>query len=276
MNNDEVDPVDDAIAHAISNSLPFSVIRSRKELTAVVSPKCSPTAWHLLHQCAGVYPKGDSKVLKHFRETHIKAAASADVYVHHRCNDQNVSRILLEMAGNTSVMRGSLKHCTYPRLESSAWVRALAGKRVLLISPFAMTMLKQYTTKELQLPVFKLGAFVAVQSIAGNHPHSNWIESLDIMKKRLREVDFDVALLSCGGYGFALCDFIKTELGKVAIYCGGGLQCWFGIRGYRWRHIHAANKEDSVGRKFNPALWVSPSDEEKPPNYKSVENGCYW
>ena len=47
-------------------------------------------------------------------------------------------------------------------------------------------------------------------------------------------MDFDIALLGCGCYGHPLCDFIRNELNKSAIYVGGGLQLLFGVMGKRW------------------------------------------
>ena len=49
-------------------------------------------------------------------------------------------------------------------------------------------------------------------------------------------MDFDIALLGCGCYGHPLCDFIRNELNKSAIYIGGGLQLLFGVMGGRWIH----------------------------------------
>lgn len=50
----------------------------------------------------------------------------------------------------------------------------------------------------------------------------------------IKKLDFDVALLSCGGYGNHLSYFIYKEMNKSALYIGGGLQIWFGIMGKRW------------------------------------------
>ena len=100
---------------------------------------------------------------------------------------------------------------------------------------------------------------------AGNHIHSNWEETLNIMKEDIKNIDFDIALISCGGYGLLLGDFIK-ELGKGAIYVGGGLQLQFGVMGKRWEH----NEMFLQSQK-----WIRPSKDELPPHPERIEGGCY-
>ena len=81
---------------------------------------------------------------------------------------------------------------------------------------------------------------------------------------------FDVALLSCGGYGILILDYL-TKIGKSAIYVGGVLQMYFGIYGRRWM---VENKD--ILNIFLNKHWSRPKDSEKPKNYKSIESGCYF
>ena len=85
------------------------------------------------------------------------------------------------------------------------------------------------------------------------------------MKKDISKLEFDIALVSCGGYGLLLCDFIKRELEKGAIYIGGGLQLQFGVMGNRWEN-------DSM---FQGQKWIRPSPDELPPHPERVEGNCY-
>jgi hypothetical protein len=108
-----------------------------------------------------------------------------------------------------------------------------------------------------------------IQSIGDSGPHSSWLESLEFMKSEISDIDFDIALLGCGGYGMPLASFIKNELNKPSIYIGGGLQILFGIKGDRWD-----NHED-VGKFYN-SYWSRPLQTERPDAANSVEGGCYW
>ena len=88
----------------------------------------------------------------------------------------------------------------------------------------------------------------------------------------IERLDFDIALLGCGGYGLPLCNFIYKKMNKSAIYVGGGLQLLFGIMGNRWENIpmwkEIINKNDT---KF-----IRPSGTEICTNKERVENACYW
>jgi glutamate racemase len=101
-----------------------------------------------------------------------------------------------------------------------------------------------------------------------NGPHQNYFETLDAIFDEIREKDFDIAILGCGAYGHTLCHRIDSEMGKDAMYLGGAIQTLFGILNTRDK-----NKGDIKTNEF----WITEIPEEyKPPNYKTIENGCYW
>ncbi|GHU00749.1 hypothetical protein FACS1894186_2010 [Alphaproteobacteria bacterium] len=158
------------------------------------------------------------------------------------------------------------------------WTRVLAGRKVLVISPLADSITRQYEKRRLIwpdnpdiLPDFTLRTLKAVQSIADakdDLPYASWFEALADMERQIAAVDFDVALISAGAYGQPLGAFVKG-LGKQAVVVGGGLQIMFGIKGARW--------EESPD--FSPLFnehWVSPSAAERPRGLEKVERGCYW
>lgn len=88
------------------------------------------------------------------------------------------------------------------------------------------------------------------------------------MYQKAMEIDFDIAIVGCGAYGFPLAAKIKAA-GKQVIHMGGVTQVLFGIKGRRW----VENPRSEL--KFNDA-WVYPMSSETPQNNKVVENGCYW
>jgi hypothetical protein len=105
-----------------------------------------------------------------------------------------------------------------------------------------------------------------------NRIHKNWVETFEIMCNDISKLDFDVALLGCGGYGLPLCHYIKTTLGKSAIYVGGGLQLLFGVMGKRW-------ETNEMWKRIiaeNDTKFVKPSQAEQIPNQTNIEGGCYW
>jgi hypothetical protein len=114
--------------------------------------------------------------------------------------------------------------------------------------------------------------YKSFQTSAGNTTHSDWKETFAIMCDEIKDLEFDIALLGCGGYGLPLCNFIKKELKKSAIYIGGGLQLLFGIMGKRWENWEQWKNIISE----NGCNFIHPSGDEIIPNCDRVENGTYW
>lgn len=155
------------------------------------------------------------------------------------------------------------------------WSHLLAGKRVLVISPFAEQIEEQYEKRHLLfqaepeiLPEFTLVTIPAILTSgkAASKEFDNWFEVLDYLKLEILKKDFDIALVGAGAYGTPLCLYIKS-LGKMAIQSGGATQLLFGLMGKRWE------KREYVARHVNPH-WSRPT--VKPYGHKNIEGGCYW
>lgn len=159
---------------------------------------------------------------------------------------------------------------------SKPWTEALEGKKVLVIHPFVETICKQYEKRteiwpeRKVLPKFELFTIKAVQSASGecDTRFKDWFEALNYMKSEIQKIDFDIAIIGCGAYGFPLASYVK-KMGKQAIHLGGGTQLLFGIMGKRWE------TDEEVVKCVNQA-WTRPSNEETPDNKECVEGGCYW
>lgn len=156
------------------------------------------------------------------------------------------------------------------------WTRALEGKKVLVVHPFAETIQEQYRKRDLIfpnniLPEFELKVMPAVQSIAGENPQfDTWFDALESMKKEIAKTEFDICILGCGAYGFPLATYVKS-LGKKAIHLGGVTQMLFGIKGARWEEYIVYPYENLMNEH-----WVRPGENEKPKDAVKVEGGCYW
>ena len=162
-----------------------------------------------------------------------------------------------------------------PYYFSKPWSKALEGKKVLVIYPFKDSIISQYKKRSLLfensdvLPAFDLSVIKAVQSIAGTETEfDNWFSALDYMYEEAIKIDFDVAIIGCGAYGFPLAAKLK-KAGKQAIHLGGATQILFGIWGSRWETVEPI-------RKLKNEYWVRPSKDETPSGAKKVENACYW
>lgn len=165
------------------------------------------------------------------------------------------------------------------RCPKKPWTEALEGKKVLVIHPQAQIIEQQYRKRELLfpgtniLPEFELHVLKAVQTNAGetDERYQNWFEALMDMYHQAMQIDFDLAILGCGAYGFPLAAKMK-QAGKQAVHLGGITQLLFGIHGKRWDE----DKNHQFLQKYYSDAWVRLSDKDKPKNANAVEDGCYW
>lgn len=163
-----------------------------------------------------------------------------------------------------------------PYYHLNPWSKNLIDKKVLVIHPFSESIKNQYFSKRDKLfndknvlPNFQLSTIKAVQSIANNKTDFNtWFDALDSMYSDILKSDFDIAIIGAGAYGLPLASFIKS-IGKKAIHMGGASQILFGLKGNRW------DNHKFISNLYNE-YWIRPSLDDKPMNYKKVEDGCYW
>lgn len=162
-----------------------------------------------------------------------------------------------------------------PYFHQHPWSDVLEGMKVLVIHPFEDSIREQYFKRELLfddkrvLPKFDLQIIKAVQSIAGTPTDfKDWFEALDYMKREIDKLDFDIAIIGCGAYGFPLAAYVKS-IGKKAVHLGGATQMLFGIKSKAWEN----NPNFS---KFINLHWIRPNEQERPANYHAVEGGRYW
>ena len=159
------------------------------------------------------------------------------------------------------------------------------NKKILIVNSHINTINSQISNnnyKKLFIkPLFddstKIKIYKPSQQNAGNNDVNNWIYHIEKMKSDINELNknynFDIALLSCGGFGMLLSDYIYTKLNKSVIYVGGSLQLFFGIIGNRWRN------HPIISKLFNN-YWTNVLESDKPKslnnNPKLCENSCYW
>jgi len=170
---------------------------------------------------------------------------------------------------------GDIEFFINKKTSAKAWFGALKGKRVLVVHSFAATMESQYKKRVFDFPQFASIQFYRAsntQSEATDKHQTSWSAELARMEVEIGKLEFDIALIGCGAYSSPLGFFIKDKMGKSAIIMGGALQLFFGIYGERWiSHPDYAHLRAHWNDK-----WVRPAEEERPKNFKKIENGAYW
>lgn len=170
-------------------------------------------------------------------------------------------------------------------LLENVWTKALKGKRVLVISPFTKTIRQQYEKREFLFPgkeiLPEFGELLTYKSLMTigdmkDDRFATWFDALEHMKREILLMDFDIALLGCGAYGFPLAADIR-KAGRQAVHMGGVLQILFGIMGKRWDGTRTGGMlhiREDIAKYYNE-YWTYPI-EERPKEASKVEYGPYW
>lgn len=178
-------------------------------------------------------------------------------------------------------------HLLDPFWSMKPWTKALEGKRVIVIHPFAELIEAQYNDRRTLLfnnldilPKFQLRTIKAVQSLGGSsNDFADWFEAVEWMKQEIDKEDYDIALIGCGAYGFPLAAHCKRQ-DKKAVHLGGALQLLFGIRGNRWDDPMYGVKEWGIPEGMYSTLpnehWIRPGKTGRPRNADQIEGACYW
>lgn len=222
-----------------------------------------------LLRTTGVFP-ADEDILTRFSARTIDDSRELDILGSWNAREQQLAKIFFPKA-NAVPLDDLL-----PFFFKNPWSEALNGKDVLVISPFDETIKYQYARREklfsdgAVLPKFRLITYKPVMSFLGlETPYKDWFEALEKMCSDIAKLQFDVAILGCGAYGFSIGAFIKRELRRQAIHLGGATQLIFGIKGGRW------DCWPRFSALYNDA-WTRPGAAERSANFRQLEGGAYW
>jgi len=164
----------------------------------------------------------------------------------------------------------------YHYIHRQPWTHALRGQRILIISAFVDSIRAKIDTGEkiYGVDLFPDCEFVFVKppQTQASNPSRVFTEELYDFNKDVEAVRdaFDVALVSCGGYGNLICSNIY-DMGKSCILVGGVLQMYFGIYGNRWMK----DNKDVLTMYLNEH-WSRPQAQERPRAFENIEGGCYF
>ncbi len=229
----------------------------------------------------GIYCKNNNITVfeKYFEELNNAIENSDILACFNNSNIESIQNVYSTMYNLTKIHSRSLEPFYVMQDNEIPWTHYLFGKKVLVVNPFTDSMKKQldnnfqiFKDKKIFLDGQEFIFYKSFQTHGNHYIHNNWLETFTIMCNDIEKLEFDIALLGCGGYGLPLCNFIKTKMNKSSIYIGGGLQLLFGVMGHRW-----INRDDwKKIIKENNTNFVFPSENEKLDNKNTIENSAYW
>jgi len=145
----------------------------------------------------------------------------------------------------------------------------IRDKNVLIINPMSKLMKEQHDSGKL----FNIG-FPRVNSIQYymndytffNKPcksNYNSFEHVDNIMQEINSVECDYIVISCGSISSLIAN--RLDMNKNYLIIGSNLLTLFAIKHDRIKDTNQYNEN-----------WIDVPDEYKPPEYKMIENGCYW
>jgi hypothetical protein len=283
FNVPDIQKSNEIIKNYININKPFSIVRAPTETIIALKYKKYNTIdaedLRILSNFGGIYANDINLIMKYL-DMYLDATMHGDILACYNMQQHLNNQNKLSNEYNLQKIHSRSVEPWYACLENiKPWSNDLYGKKVLIINPFVDSFQKQiknnfkiFKNKEIFHPQQHFEFYKCYQTSSGNHIHNNWLETFTIMCNDIKKIDFDIALLGCGGYGLLLCDFIKRQLNKSAIYVGGGLQLMFGVMGKRWE-----NREDwKQIIHENDCRFIRPSGDEIIKNNHLLEGSCYW
>jgi len=245
--------------------------REAEELRSGRKSKVLCSILHELHLHSGVFPPTQETLIR-FADAFVEAAPEIDVlgvwfldgernFVGRHVPKARLIR-LIPLEPYTS--------------KETPWSALLAGKRVVVVSPFTRSIESQYArrgevwrARPEVLPGFQLRTVrVPLSDCLVKSPYPDWFAALDALKRKLASEPFDVAIIGAGAFSIPLAVEAK-RLGGIGIHLGGATQLLFGILGGRW-------EDSECLRPFVNDSWVRPSGDERPARFRKMEGGSYW
>ena len=249
----------------------------------IVGNSVSPELFRNMLYVAGI-SFGDSTDVELYINLYDIAVSHCDILGVWTGNMRNqavnyYNHIASEHAKIRQIAAQALEPYYYMDSSSYQFSNIFENKRVLIISSHYETVKAQLEkrTALFNKPIFaentQFYVYKPPQQNGGSHDGQPWSIHFDEMKNDLRKIkgsfNFDIALVSCGGFGMIISDYIFSELKSSVMYVGGALQIYFGIMGQRW------TENERIARHVN-SEWVRPMDEDKPKLPILCENNCYW
>lgn len=267
------------ISHFLKKGYPFIAGKIGVTELNLLQLKLSPAYSHgfnrLKHEAeniAGLYPFNEES-LRVFTDLFISSIKNTDLLCKWSTQlpafEKHVFNEIAPQAYPTP-----LQHLE-PYFFDNPWTNYLEGKRVLVISPFSLSIENNYHNIE---KIWNGKIKKNFELITMRHPFALplqpspfWKSSQDVYEHHIKSIrlqKFDVALIGTG-HTSMLYAYECKKLGKAAIHLGGATQILFGIKGQRWKDIPEFQK------MFNEH-WTEPYSVETPTNKQLCEGGCYW
>ena len=153
----------------------------------------------------------------------------------------------------------------------------ISNKKLLLVHNFSVLMKSQYENGNLKKAfsyfpdIESITTYEPVYSFMNNGPDNNIWTTCHKISFHLLEIiknnSCNCLLISMGAYSTIIMDLVLKSMDIPFMVLGGEMASYFGIITERGK-IHF--------KKYINEYCIPVPENYKPPNYKLIENGCYW
>ena len=260
------------ISHYLKNNKPFCAGKIGVTELNILNYGYQPYLKHEAEDIAGLYPFNTETANK-FRIDMVNALGQIDLIPKwSKVNPDFEKSIFANCCPKAYITK--LQHLE-PYFFDKPWTNYLEGKKVLVFSPFAISIIENFlnlskiwNNKINPNFILKAHKYPFALKIQPNLKYNTSDEVYQEYLKVLQQEDFDIGIFGTG-YTSLLFAAECKKLGKAGIHLGGSTQILFGIKGQRWREI----KEF---QSFFNNHWTDPLPNELPEKRNLCENACYW
>lgn len=225
-----------------------------------------------LFETSGFFAKDNNiKDVDKFAIEHIEAIKNCDFNLCYG-NDELAEglNMVLKYFQNNNGLNFDWDKLTNPF--DNKWFYCLMNKKILVISPYSESIKQQIKNIdnlfESKYPNMSIITYQCLETQLNNNlGYNSFFNALEKMKVDINKIDFDIAFICAGAYGYLLADYIK-KIGKSSIELCSYVPNWFGIK------IKRYCTNINVNKYWNNN-WIFPI--EKPiKDSEKIEDGCYW
>jgi hypothetical protein len=231
----------------------------------------------------GIFPT-DRDFLKRFATAYAEHVRALDVIGLFGGPQEPLIRAWHHLPGRGIPYRLTEPDSSTPDCPEQCYLPMLAGKRLLIVAPFARLLASRCDQATFEAAWAKTGkrwfapaAVAAVEFPYGyvteTETHARFGDVLRLYEHVCADVarhEFDVALIAAGALGIPLAAFVKG-LGRIGLSLGGQLQVIFGVGGRRW-HDDPFYRDHVMNDS-----WIDlPAEYQPRDTRKLTDGGAYW
>jgi hypothetical protein len=231
----------------------------------------------------GIFPT-DRSFLKRFAAVYAEHVRDLDLVGLFGGPQESLLRAWHRLPGRGIPYRLMEPDISMPDRPERCYLPLLAGKRLLIVAPFARLLAARCERATFEATWAKTGKrWFAPASVAAvefpygyvteTETHRRFGDVLRLHEQVCADIarhEFDVALIAAGALGIPLATSVK-RLGRIGLSLGGHLQVIFGVRGRRW------NDDPFYRDHVMNEAWIDVPAGYRPRGFTNLtDGGAYW